>query len=49
MVPEGRAKVDAMAATVVRAKSSQTKLAAFWGRVEVRTQRLCIFDTHIRL
>tara|TARA_B110000046_G_scaffold93490_1_gene101431 strand:- start:97 stop:711 length:615 start_codon:yes stop_codon:yes gene_type:complete len=38
MAPEGRAKVDAMVlATVARAQSSQTKLAAFWGRVEVRT------------
>ena len=34
--PEARAKVAAMAATVERAQSAQTKFEAFWGRVEVR-------------
>ena len=34
--PEACAKVDAMAATLERAQASQTKLEAFWGRVEVR-------------
>ena len=42
--PEAHAKVAAMAATVERAQSAQTKLEAFWGRVEVRpygSLRLC--------
>ena len=38
--PESRAKVQAMpmAATAERAQSAQTKLEAFWGRIEVRTR-----------
>ena len=39
--PEARAKVQAMAATAERAQSAQTKLEAFWGRIEVRTRSFC--------
>ena len=45
--PEARAKVQAMAATAQRAQSTHTKLEAFWGRVEVRTQGSCAYLRHV--
>ena len=45
--PEARAKVQAMAATAQRAQSAHTKLEAFWGRVEVRTQGSCAYLRHV--
>ena len=38
--PQARAKVEAMVATAERAQSAQTKLEAFWGRIEVRPYQL---------
>ena len=36
--PEAHGKLEAMTETVERAQSSRSKLEAYWGRVEVRTQ-----------